>query len=166
MLILLVGPKGSGKSHLGRILESRLGVYFFHVEPLWQAYYAECRALGQTPVIAEGIAQIRPPLLQALLDHAHVCVETTGASREILDALLSLRPRSEILVARLSVPLALCLRRIATRDPTHQIPVEEEMIRKIYALSTALALDADIVLENTELSDNEMAEQFRSRLGM
>src|SRR5688572_13495016 len=37
MFVILVGAKGSGKSHIGRILEARLGVHFFHVEPLWLA---------------------------------------------------------------------------------------------------------------------------------
>jgi shikimate kinase len=34
MFIVLVGPKGSGKSHIGRTLERELGVLFFHVEPV------------------------------------------------------------------------------------------------------------------------------------
>jgi shikimate kinase len=60
MLVLLVGPKGSGKSHIGRILEQQLGVSFFHVEPLWMSYYAECQASGRQPVITEGIAKVLP----------------------------------------------------------------------------------------------------------
>ncbi len=74
MLILLIGPKGSGKSHIGRILEARFGAHFFHVEPLWKAYYEECKASSREPVIAEGIAKVHPVLVRALDKHAHVCV--------------------------------------------------------------------------------------------
>jgi len=94
MFVLLVGPKGSGKSHIGRILERRLGVSFFHVEPLWMSYHAECARSGRRPDIPEGIARIHPLIADALRAHEHVCVETTGASPEILDDLLSLAARS------------------------------------------------------------------------
>jgi cytidylate kinase len=164
VLILLVGPKGSGKSHIGRTLEARLGVNFFHVEPLWLAYYADCKAAGRAPVIAEGIASVHPSIAGALDRHRHVCVETTGASPEILGALLSLRPRPEILVARVQAPLELCLERIARRDQTHQIPMEMEAVRRVHALSESLALDPDLTLNNLRLSQPEIEALFRTAL--
>lgn len=66
MFILLVGPKGSGKSHIGRIIERRLGVHFFHVEPLWMAYHAQCKSLGRKPTVAEGIRAVHPKIAEAL----------------------------------------------------------------------------------------------------
>jgi shikimate kinase len=48
MFVMLVGPEGSGKSHVGRVLEKHLGVRFFHVEPLWLDYYAECQRAGDS----------------------------------------------------------------------------------------------------------------------
>lgn len=47
MLILLIGPKGSDKSHIGRILELSLGGHFFHVETLWMAYNAEVFSIAR-----------------------------------------------------------------------------------------------------------------------
>jgi dephospho-CoA kinase len=164
VFILLIGPKGSGKSHIGRVLEARLGVHFFHVEPLWLEYYAECEAFGRQPVIAEGIARVHPVLVRALDRHSHVCVETTGASPEILDALLSLRPRSEIIVGRVCAPLELCLQRVSSRDQTHQIPVEMETVRKVYALSESLQLRSDIMLNNVQLTESEIMGLFESAL--
>lgn len=84
MFIVLVGPKGSGKSHIGRTLERHLGVHFLHVELLWMSYYAEGRAAGREPSIAEGIARVHPRIVDALRSHEHVCVETTGAPPEIV----------------------------------------------------------------------------------
>ena len=164
MFILLVGPKGSGKSHIGRILDARLGVHFFHVEPLWLGYHAECRAAGRQPSIAEGITRVHPILADALGKHANVCVETTGASPEILDALLALKPRSETVVARVTAPLELCLRRIANRDQTDQIPLDAETVRKVHVLSEALRLEADVALDSTQLSEAQIVDSFRSVL--
>ena len=164
MFILLVGPKGSGKSHIGRVLEARLGVHFFHVEPLWLAYHADCKAADRQTNVAEGIARVHPALARALDEHSHVCVETTGASVEILDALLSLRPRSETIIARVTAPLDLSLQRIATRDQTDQIPLDMETVRKVHALSESLILDSDIALNNVRLTEEEIVGPFEHAL--
>jgi len=164
VLILLIGPKGSGKSYIGRVLEARLGVHFFHVEPIWLEYYAECKAANRDPTVAEGIDRVQPMLARALDEYAHVCVETTGASPEILAALLSLRARNETIVARVSAPLELCLRRVSGRDQTYQIPMEMEAVRKVHGLSESLQLRSDITLDNVALTDSEIAELFSSVL--
>ena len=71
MFVLLVGPKGSGKSQIGCTLEKHPGVLFFHVEPLWLDYYAECQASGQ-PVISEGIGRVHTLIAEARRSHEHV----------------------------------------------------------------------------------------------
>jgi shikimate kinase len=164
MLVLLVGPKGSGKSHIGRILEQQLGVSFFHVEPLWMSYYAECRASGRQPVITEGIAKVHPLIVDALRTHEHVCVETTGVSAEILNDLLSVQHSAKTLVVRVSAPLDLCLERITARDQTNQIPMDVESIRKVYALSETTELRPDLTLENVQLSEADIVSLFKSPL--
>ncbi len=156
MFLVLIGPKGSGKSHIGRLLERNLGVRFFHVEPLWMEYHAACAAEGRQPSIPEGIRRVHPHIAQALAEQTHVCVETTGASPEILDALLTLAPAEERGVLRLEVPLNLCLERIEARDPTHQIPLDRPMIEKVHALSEALELPAALTLRNLDLRDEEI----------
>ena len=166
MLVLLIGPKGSGKSHIGRVLEKNLGVLFFHVEPLWMRYHADCQAAGCQPVISEGIAKVHPRIVEALRTHEHVCVETTGASAEILNHLMSLAPPSQRLVVRISAPLELCLERIAARDQTNQIPMDVESIRKVHALSTAAQLRPDLTLENLRLAEAEILSRFRKDLGL
>jgi predicted kinase len=166
MFVVLVGPKGSGKSHIGRILERQLGVFFFHVEPFWMDYYAKCRASGDSPTIPEGIDTVHPHIRRALREHEHVCVETTGASPEILSALLALEDSSKTIVARISAPLELCLERISVRDTANQIPMDADSIRKVHALSVASEIRAEIELENQALSDAEIVSAFQSAMGL
>ena len=161
MLIVLVGPKGSGKSHIGRALERRLGVSFFHVEPLWMEYHARCKAEGRAPVISEGIGVVHPAVSDAVQRHGKVCIETTGASTEILEGLTALAPPEARCIVRVRVPLELCLERIARRDPTHQIPMDEVSIRKVYDLSLQAGVDPDLVLDNIDLSEDEIVTAFR-----
>ncbi|MCZ7645627.1 MAG: hypothetical protein M5U26_10130 [Planctomycetota bacterium] len=164
MFILLIGPKGCGKTYLGQSLERVLGVRFFHVEPLWMAWNAECRGAGRAPNLAGGIAAVHPKLAEALGAYEHVCVETTGASREILEGLLALQPRTRTLLVRISAPLDVCLERIAARDATHQLPADEATIRKVHALSEALELDADLSFENAGLAEATFVERVAQAL--
>jgi chloramphenicol 3-O-phosphotransferase len=160
MLIVLVGPKGSGKSHIGRLLEAERGVHFFHVEPLWMAYHAACRANGRAPSLAEGIGHVHPALAAAVERHRHVCVETTGASREILGDLLRRAGPARPLLVNVRAPLQLCLDRIASRDQTHQIPLDAASIRHVDALSRALDLPFDLVIDNVALSPEAILQPF------
>jgi dephospho-CoA kinase len=164
MFVLLVGPKGSGKSHIGRVLEQQLGVCFFHVEPLWMAYHAECKAAGRQPDIARGVSVVHPRIAEALATSLHVCVETTGASPEILAGLLSLAPPANTLVVRVNAPLELCLQRIAARDQTNQIQMDAESIAQVHALSAAAAVEPAFVLENAALTEAEIVTRFESAL--
>lgn len=156
MLILLVGPKGSGKTHMGRLLAERLGVHFFPVEPRWMAYHAACRIAGREPVVADGMRLVHPWIDVALERHRHVCVETTGASPEILKDLLRIGGRAGCIVVRLTAPLDRCLERIAARDPRHQITVERARVEEIHRISVALDLAADAVVENAGLDDDAL----------
>ena len=165
MLVLLVGPKGSGKSHVGRVLERNLGLHFLHVEPLWMSYYAKCKEAAREPSIPEGISFVHPHVIEALRINKNVCAETTGASPEILNDLLSLTQSSNTLVVRVAAPLQLCLERIGSRDQTNQIPMDTETIRKVHALSDAAEIQPSFVLDNTlPLSDVEIIAMFKSAL--
>jgi len=164
MLILLVGPKGSGKSHIGRLLERELGVRFFHVEPLWMDYRASCREEGREPDIVEGVTRIHPHIDAALDAHSRVCVETTGASPDILNDLLRLGTRHGLVSVRIRASLETCLARIEARDPTHQIPMDREMIRKVHVLGENLAMDFDVTIDNEGADESEVVDRIRSVL--
>ena len=93
-----------------------------------------------------------------------MCVETTGASPEILNDLLSLWHQSNTLVVKVSAPLDLCLERIAARDQTNQIPMDVDAIRKVYSLSVAAAFQPQCTVENTALSEAEIVSAFKRAL--
>jgi len=165
-LILLVGPKGAGKSHIGRLIETHFGVPFVHVEPWWMAYHAACAAAGRTPTIAEGMIHVHPHVAGALAEHGRIVVETTGASRDILEGLLALAPEPARLVVRVTAPLDVCLGRVAARDQANQIPMEADGIRQVHALSEALEIHADLVLANAGLSDEAILAVLAPLIGV
>jgi predicted kinase len=125
------------------------------------SYHAACADAGRLVSIAEGIAHVHPVIAEALATHEHVCVETTGASREILAGLLTLGERFGLLLVRIEAPLSLCLARIAARDQANQIPMREEEIREIYALSAAVELTYQITLDNESLTEEQILRPFK-----
>ena len=40
-VILLIGPKGAGKSHIGSVLGRETGIRFLRVEPIWLMHQGE-----------------------------------------------------------------------------------------------------------------------------
>ena len=164
MFVILVGPKGSGKTHVGRTLEQSLGIHFFHVEPLWMAFYADCDAQGRPRNTQDGIERVHPQIAHALQAHEHVCVETTGASSEILDGLLSLWPANRTLVVRLWAPLDTCLMRIEGRDQTEQIQMSADRIQTVYEKSVMASIPSHVTLDTSVLSEEEIVSRISTGL--
>lgn len=52
MLVLIVGPKGSGKSHIGRLLHGSFGVHYIDLEPYWLGAMKEQAAGGPLAILA------------------------------------------------------------------------------------------------------------------
>lgn len=164
MLLILLGPKGSGKSFIGALLEERFGIRFLPVEPLWIAYFGRCASSGTPPDIGVGIGEVHPVVRRALTEFRHVAVETTGASQPILADLQNLAPRDQTLIVRVEAPLALCLARIASRDAAAHIPVDEAMIRRVHALSEAVDIAPDLVISNVDVSADDLAREVEAGL--
>lgn len=164
MLVVLLGPKGSGKSFVGNLLNDRFGVTFLLVEPLWKLYYERCRARAVSPDVVQGIAEVHPIIRRAFAAAPHLAIETTGASEPILTDLLTIAPREQTLVIRVRAPLATCLARISARDQGAHIPVEPDTICKTHALSEMAPIAADVELDNSSATVDELVQQLATGL--
>ena len=59
-------------------------------------------------------------------------------------------------------PLHLCLERIKSRDGTKHIKISEEKIVKINSLSVNQHVDSKLRIDTSEMSDEEILQQFRA----
>lgn len=147
-LILLVGPKGAGKTRIGGLLERRAGVQFVRVEPM----YREAQAAGRDgqPEVIEAIRR------RAATTSSPLCIETTGASRAMLDAYLGELGRAfEVLPVRVTAPADLCLRRVRGRDQTDHIPVSDDRVQAVNALAEAVVLPWAATIDTSADPDDE-----------
>lgn len=148
-LLLLVGPKGSGKSFIGELLERELGIPYVRPE----AVVLRLRAAGRTPTVAESLAAIvasAEELARAASARAAsaLTLDTTGASDELGAYLEALARVGRIRPIQVLARPEVCLARIRARDQAAHIPVEEEQIARINARSLALQLPYELSLDN------------------
>lgn len=139
-VIVLVGPKGSGKTTIARVLERLPDVRFLEVEAIAKRVLAE---MGNK--IDEHYARRAFDAIVAevdAIDRAHrvIVLETTGASAETPRLLEGLAQRHPVDLVRVRAGAATCARRIAERDPSRQILVAPELVREMHERSEALEL--------------------------
>lgn len=147
-LIVLVGPKGSGKTTIGRMLEQRLGARFIAVEAVAKRVLAEMGNVVDERYARRAFEEIVRELEQAARAHAVMVIESTGASSETAAFFAALRERFDVRFVRVRATRDTCADRIETRDQSAQIQVSRELVEQMYERTAALELAWDLELDN------------------
>jgi shikimate kinase len=145
-LILLVGPKGAGKTFIGSLLEADLGVAFLRVEPIFLAVQRKHPEGVEDSY--RGYAEVEATLRQLAADHHVMCIETTGASRVFNDFLAALRRQYRVILVSITAPAQVCANRVRARDQDSHIPVSDERLDEINRRARTITLAWDLELEN------------------
>ncbi len=146
-VLVLVGPKGAGKTTIGHILAADLGLHFLRVEPL----FLEGRArLGSShpQLEAVGFQAVLNAVRDALGRDEVVCFETTGASACVASLLEALQSEARVLLVRVLAAPEQCLTRIHSRDASIHIPVSDDQIERINAIAHTVAFPWTAELDN------------------
>lgn len=154
-VIVLVGPKGSGKTTLGRMLERGGRAHFLEVEAIAQRVLAQSGGVIDEAYARRAFAAILDEVHALAAEHPLLVLETTGASDAAGAFLAELAARHELRLVRVLAGEATCAARIAARDPSRQVAVTPEMIRAMHERTAALSLAWDAELHN----DPPLAEE-------
>lgn len=164
---ILIGPKGSGKTYIGQLLEKELDIRFLAVEPIFMSIKGQ-RHNTDEDFIREGFELVEEAIDKSLEYHNGISFEATGATPLFKDLVNKLRRKYTVMLVRFRAPLALCLERIKTRDASLQIPVSEELIEKVNRLSDTADFDYTLTIDNsgtsTGASDREIIDSFKTIL--
>ncbi len=159
-IILLVGPKGSGKTYLASRMESELGIGFVRVEPIWLELSREV-APGSEHFDNEGQARVIAQVKKALADHPAVVLESTGAAPWFSRQMSDLEALGDLVLIKVEVPLNLCSNRIHQRDASQHIAVSDDRIAEINAVAKQVELPWTVVVQNV---DQKQADEFINTL--
>lgn len=166
-ILVLVGPKGSGKTTLGRMLARRSGVYFLDVEPIAKEVLASMGNVIDERYARRAFAEIVRAVRGIERDHRVIVLETTGASEETAALLAGLRERHDVRLARIHAGPETCEARIKARDPSRQIQVSPDLIREMHRRSAALSLPWDLEVRNDPpMSPDDVDRAFGALLGV
>ena len=165
--IVLVGPMGAGKSHLGRLLAARMGLAFFDLDAaIESAAGLSINALFAT----EGEAGFREREARALADAVagSPAVIATGGGAVLAEAnRAAMRERGRVVY--LSVDPATQLARVSssTTRPLLQATDPAARLAALQAIREPLYREvADFVFDTTPLSPEAAADALAARLAM
>lgn len=160
-VILLVGPKGSGKTTLGGLLGRELGLIFLRVEPIY------LRVLRDNPAVDP--ASLEPVGFGAILEEVNrsaelrpvVCIESTGTAGYFPEFLTQLQARHRVTLVRVSAPAETCVARVRERDSADHIPVSDDRVREINRVVEGVNLPWDLEVDNSgERTVEEVAREI------
>ena len=151
---LLVGPKGAGKTHIGTLVGKNTPITFLAVEPIW---------LGLKRG-AEGWTEVRRAIARCFENTNEVMVETLGVGEGFEEFFAALGRQYEIKLIRVTASPDVCLRRVKTRDSTNHIAVSDAKVAEYNRLATAVEMEWDGVIDNTEPTTEEVVLRVIARL--
>lgn len=147
-VILLVGPKGAGKTTLGRMLARKTGVHFLEVEVIAKRVLASLGGVINEDYAKLAFEEIVREVEAISGAHRVIVIETTGASERTASFIEALRRIHHVHLVRVHARAESCARRIAERDSSRQVDVPAELIREMQERTLQLQLQWDLEVDN------------------
>lgn len=164
-VIVLVGPKGAGKSTIGALLEREMGMSFVRVEPIYLGMLRSHPNVDPALLEPVGFAAILQELDRVAGSEGAVCIESTGAAGYFPTFLAQLQARHRVTLVRVNAPAGTCVERVRTRDAVGHIPVSDERVREINRAADGVRLAWDVEVDNSgERSAEDVARELARAL--
>ncbi len=156
-VFLLVGPLAAGKSHVGSLIERNFGVPFFDYEEI----FAREQNANPEGYLARAEQIAESAIFEFLKNNGRMCFENTMDRSYSTEILKKLQQIADVRVIYVHAPLGLTLERLGRRASSTHVRWTPEEVKRIYEASEGLGLKYDLVLQNTELSDEDLLRQIR-----
>lgn len=160
-IFLLIGPKGSGKSFIGTLIEKEFGIKFIRVED-WAKDVKKDRAIEDASYLKEVFAVIERGIRQELYQTSKLVFESTGLTEYFDQMLMNLQEDFKVVSIGIEAGRDLCLERVRTRDQSIHIKVSDDQVNQINEQVLEKNLKTDHRLQN----DQKTADQIKAELAV
>ena len=145
-LYMLIGPKGSGKTHTGTPVNKNTDIEVFAcVEPVWLAVKP-----GE-----DGWKKVENAIDAEFQNYDKVMVESLGAGEDFKRYCTSLKEKYTIKMIRLYADPNICLERVRNRNSAEHIPVSDDKVVEYNRIAAAVSYDWDAEINNNEFASDE-----------
>ncbi len=138
MLYFLIGPKGSGKTYIGMLVNQHTDIAFLRVEPIWLSLQP-----GE-----DGWEKVEAAIDRMFQSHPRVMVESLGVGEEFLNFKASLEKKYRLKMIRVYADLDTCLNRVKSRNQMDHIPVSDEKVNEYNQAAAKVTYDWDLEINN------------------
>jgi len=158
-IYLLVGPKGSGKSYIGKLMEQLYHINFIRVEDKVRSI-RHGRSIDDESYLREAFEVIEQNIREALAAHDRIVFESTGLTEYFDKMLVNLSTDNVIVTIRVDASDDVCLKRIQTRDQQIHINVSDDEVILINKRVREKAISTSFTIFNENLTREELREKL------
>lgn len=140
ILFMLVGPKGSGKTHIGTLANQHTDIVFLRVEPLWLDLKPDEDGWKKVEAVIDALFQKQDKVM----------IESLGIGEGFGKFRASLAEKYSIKLVRVYADLETCFARVRTRNNAEHIPVSDDKVTEFNQLASAVTFNWDLEINNTD----------------
>ncbi|NJP08611.1 MAG: ATP-binding protein [Leptolyngbyaceae cyanobacterium RU_5_1] len=156
-LFILIGPKGSGKTYIGTLVDARMGITFLRVEPIWVEY------LQNGSQDRDGWDVVEAEIDRLFETKDQIMIESLGAGEGFAKFHASLATKYQIKLIKVEAALDTCLERVRNRDRANHIPVSDDKVEEYNKIAVQVSYDWDQVIDNNgSASDLEIIKAIQA----
>jgi len=152
-LFMLIGPKGSGKTHIGTLVNQHTDIVFLRVEPIW---------LNLQPN-EDGWKKVEATIDAMFQQQDKVMIESLGISEGFSKFHASLAEKYSTKMIRVYANLETCFTRVKTRNNAEHIAVSDDKVAEFNKIASAVTYNWDLEINNNEpIPDEEIINAIQS----
>ena len=137
-LYILVGPKGSGKTHIGMLVNQHTDISFLRVEPIW---------LSLEPG-EDGWKKVEAAIDATFQSCSKAMIESLGIGEGFREFHASLVGKYSLKMIRVYADLDTCFERVKNRNNTDHIPVSDDRVAELNQIAANVTFNWDLEINN------------------
>jgi hypothetical protein len=152
ILYMLIGPKGSGKTYIGALIDQHTDITFIRVEPIWLSLQPD----------EDGWKKVETAVDTMFQTHDKLMIESLGVGDGFCGFYASLADKYSIKMIRVFADLSVCFTRVKNRSSHDHISVSDDRVMEYNKIAATMAYAWDLEIDNNgPKPDAEILAAFR-----